>query len=482
MLPAMSLRGRITIEGCVAVALGATVFAFALGSSSVASLHHLGAHLKWAALVAMVPVSVALALGKRPFQRPAWPLYVLAGLLLLLAFDSALWSVAPVRTLKLSISLGLLFVVAAALGIAATRPQVARALVIGVSGGAVAVAVGGVIVFFVHHGLAVTPAIPGNPERFQGLTENPNTASLLAALVLPLALWQTTASRSVLWRAVAGVGLLLLFGTIVASGSKGALGAAFVGTGLFALTFDARYRPRFVLVGAVVIAFASGVGIVDASLKPPVQAVGAPVGSTGPAGATGAAGAGGHPGAKGPSKGATVNGVTPAPVVITPTSNVAARLADEIGSSQANAAQGRTLLGTSGRAQAWVGAIHIGAERPVAGYGFGTEDRVFVDRWFSFEGDRPENSYIGIFLQLGLVGLALLISIGVVLISAGRRVLRSMSDRALGAACFGTVAAGATLAIAQSYIYAVGDIGTLAFWSTAFVLAGLAGPTARRRA
>jgi O-antigen ligase len=169
-------------------------------------------------------------------------------------------------------------------------------------------------------------------------------------------------------------------------------------------------------------------------------------------------------------------------VIITPTSNVAARLTDEIGSSQANAAQGRTLLGTSGRAQAWVGALHTAAERPVAGYGFGTEDRVFVDRWFSFEGDRPENSYIGIFLQLGVVGLALLIGIGIALIAAGRRALHSTSNRALGAACFGVVAAGATLSIAQSYVYAVGDIGTLAFWSMAFVLAGLAGPGARRRA
>ncbi len=163
------------------------------------------------------------------------------------------------------------------------------------------------------------------------------------------------------------------------------------------------------------------------------------------------------------------------------TNGFGTRLADEIGSQNGGARpQGRTLFGTSGRAQAWVGAIHIGAERPITGYGFGTEDFVFVDRWYNFQGNRPENSYIGMFMQLGLVGLALLCSIGVALIFAARKVLRSTGDRALGAACFGAVAAGATLAIVQSYIYAVGDIGTVAFWTTAFVMAGLAGPAVVR--
>ncbi len=445
----MRMRERLSFEVFAATALGATVFAFGLGSSSVTSLHQVGGHLKWIALAAMVPVSIALALGTRPFQRPAPLLYVLSALLLLLAFDSALWSVAPERTLKLATSLGLLFTVAGALGIAATRPEVARVLVIGVAGGAVAVAAGGVVLLFVNHGLAVQAATPGTPARFRGLTENPNTVSLLAALVLPIVLWSAVTVGGTARRALAGAALLLLLGTIVASGSKGALGAGLVGAGAFALTFDTRYRPRFVLACAVLIAFAAGVGIVDATLTSPVQPSTAP-----PA----------RPGTKRP------------PVILAP------RLEDEIGFPSANAAPApRSLLGTSGRAQAWVGAIHTGLDRPIAGFGFGTEDRVFADRWFSFQGDRPENAYIGIVLQLGLAGLVLLISIGIALILAAHRVLRSTRDRALGAACFGVVAAGATLAGAQSYIYAVGGIGTLAFWSTAFILAGLAGAAAESR-
>jgi hypothetical protein len=490
----MGLRGRLSLEGCVATALGTTVFIFALGSSSEGSWHHFGAHAKWIALAAMVPLSIALALAKRPYRRPALPLYALAGLLLVLAFESALWSVTPERTLRYATSLALLGTVVGALGIAATRTEVARALVTGVLGGAVAVAVVGVGLFFVHHSLAVAPPIPQNPERFQGLTENPNAVSLLCALVLPLALWRVVSFRAPFPRVVAGVGLLFLFGSVLASGSKGALGAGFVGTSVFALTFDRRYRPRLVLALAVLVAFATGLVFLAATLNGSAPAAAGPTTPTPvtaptatptpstPAGAKAASGASGH--TTKPSK--TIGGTPANPVVVgaTPTGSIAVapRLSDELGSPLLSAApEGRTLFGTSGRAQAWVGAIHIGLERPVAGFGFGTEDLVFVDRWYFFEGNRPENSYIGIFLMLGLAGLMLLISVGIALILAARRALPSTDDRAAVAACFGVVAAGAILAIVQSYIYDVGNIGTLAFWTTAFVLAGLAGSVARGR-
>ena len=470
MLPAMRMRERLSFEGFVAAALGATIFVFGLGSSSVGSLHQFGANVKWIALGVMVPISIALALGKRPLQRPAMLVYALAALLLLLAFDSALWSVAPQHTVKYATSLGLLFTVVGALGVAATRPEVARALVIGSLWGAVAVAAGGIVLFFVDHSLAVQSATPGTPERYRGLTENPNTVSLLAALVLPLALWTAVIVRAPVLRASAGAALLLLLGTIVASGSKGALGAGFLGTGAFALTFETRFRPRLALLGAVMIAFAAGVGIVDSTLGAPVQ--------------TSAVSGSNVPAANGPTGGGSsgVHGSEQTPAPSTVPLPGAPRLADEIGAPATNAAPvRRTLFGTSGRAQAWVGAIHTGLGRPIAGYGFGTEDLVFVDRWYFFQGDRPENALIGIFLQLGLAGLALLISIGVAMLLAARQVLRSARERALGAACLGVVIAGATLAIVQSYVYAVGDIGTLALWSTAFILAGLAGPSARRR-
>ena len=458
----MGIRRWITFEGCAAFALGVAVFAFALGSSSVTSWHQFGSHAKWLALAALVPISFALAYLKRSSRRPAPALYLLAGLFLVLAFTSAFWSVDPGRTVKVAISLALLFAVCAALGLAATRPAVGRALVTGLLGGAVAVAVAGFVLYFVHRHLAMAPRDPEGPERFQGITENPNTVSLLCALVLPLALWKTVSSSRPGLRPVAGVWLLLLYGTIVLSGSKGALVAAFVGTALFALTFHGSYRPRLLLLLAVAIGFVAPVVLLAVTLTP----------------------------AKVVSAGLHV-----APVTRTLSSGVAAsapariprfvgagpRLSDEFDAPTIRVRPTRTLFGTSGRAQAWVAAIRTGLDRPIAGYGFGTEDRAFVDRLYFFQGNRPENSFVGSFLQLGLAGPALLLLIVISLLASGRRTLRSSTERPLQAACLGVVAAGAVLACVQSYIYAVGDIGTLAFWSSAVVLAGMIGPGAPTR-
>src|SRR5205814_3144758 len=64
----------------------------------------------------------------------------------------------------------------------------------------------------------------------------------------------------------------------------------------------------------------------------------------------------------------------------------------------------------SGRVFAWLNAIQQGIRRPVLGYGFGTEERVFVDHSYVFRGSFVENSFVGIFLELGLVGVALLLA------------------------------------------------------------------------
>ena len=44
----------------------------------------------------------------------------------------------------------------------------------------------------------------------------------------------------------------------------------------------------------------------------------------------------------------------------------------------------RSFLGSSGRIEAWKGALRQAEQRPLLGYGFGTESRVFVDRYYTF--------------------------------------------------------------------------------------------------
>src|SRR6185437_13011608 len=122
----------------------------------------------------------------------------------------------------------------------------------------------------------------------------------------------------------------------------------------------------------------------------------------------------------------------------------------------------------SGRLDAWRGALHEAARRPVAGHGFGTEQDVFVDRYYRFVGGLPEDSYLGLALQLGVVGLLALLALVAALVAPGLRALRGPRPD-LAAAGLGVLAAGLAIAVVQSYLYSVGNIATSTLWIAAFL-------------
>jgi hypothetical protein len=145
------------------------------------------------------------------------------------------------------------------------------------------------------------------------------------------------------------------------------------------------------------------------------------------------------------------------------------RLQDEIGFPAAGAYRPpveRTIFGTSGRAQAWQGALQLGADRPLAGYGFGTEDDVFVDRFYSFEAAFVENAYLGLFLQVGAVGLALFVFVLVALAWTAVQVIRGSPRVVVGpaAAAAGVLLAGALIGGTQSGLLAVGNVAAASIW------------------
>ena len=94
---------------------------------------------------------------------------------------------------------------------------------------------------------------------------------------------------------------------------------------------------------------------------------------------------------------------------------------------------------------------------------------MFVDRFQDFQGGVPENSFIGLFLQLGVVGLALFLGFVATLVTVALR--RLSVDRNVVAACLGVSAAGLTLSLVQSYVYAIGNVATLSVWLAAFLAA-----------
>jgi O-antigen ligase len=125
------------------------------------------------------------------------------------------------------------------------------------------------------------------------------------------------------------------------------------------------------------------------------------------------------------------------------------------------------VFDTSGRVHAWEGALRQGDDRPLLGYGFGTEEKVFVDRYRDFEGGVPENSFIGLFLQLGAVGLAVFLALLAALVGAALR-----AGGRVAAVGLAVLATGIVLAVVQSYVYAVGNVATLGVWICAFLPAG----------
>jgi O-antigen ligase len=404
--------------------------------------------LRWLALLVLVGVAVAYAL-RRGGRIPGRTACAAAASLAVLATVSAFWSATPGLTVGRAGAFTLVLVVATALAYgSAGRPDAAQRVLDGVLLGAAAIAVGGLLVLVFRHDRALQPATTVSPARYQGLGGGPNMAAMALAIAAPLALHATVVGRSLAARAAAGATLALLLGSIAFSGSRGALAASFVGLGLYSL-LGAEGRRRLVLAGAAAVLIAATLGL---SQVPQTAATNPP----------------------------QPTGGDPNPVEVTPAPGYVdanlqgPRLQDDIGHPGTGVAdtrrRERTLTGSSGRTEAWRGAIQLAAKRPLLGYGFGTEDRTFVDRYVFFNSGVPENSYIGLALQLGLAGLVVFAIVAGALLASARRRSSSPVVTAAGVGAFG---AALVLAMFQSFVYAAGNSATVAAWVCGFVAAAL---------
>lgn len=439
------------------VVLGVTVFCMVLGSSSVAGLVGPGKKLRWVALFVLAVLAVASVVRTRP-RRPERRLAVVAALsawLTAIALVSAAWSVDPHLTVGRAASFALLLVTACALAYAAAGSSGLPArLLQGMLAGTVAAALVGLLLLAIAHTDAVQIATDVSPARFRGLGQNPDTMAMLEGITLPVALWGLVRARARGSQLLYLGAALLLLASISASGSRGGLLAALVGGLAFSVALRGSWRRKTVLALTVVLASVGAAG----GMKIPKPLSYAAPGTPGYSGTAGLA-----------RVGQAVGG---------PESSYGGRLSDELYRVQAGK---RSLLTSSGRLQAWYTAIEQADARPFLGYGFGTEDKVFVDRVYNFDGSFVENSFIGFYLQLGIVGavsaVALLLALATAAVVAVRR---SDDGRELAPALAAVVAAGLALMLVQSYVYAVGNIATVAFWVSGLVVVAIAhGPAAR---
>jgi hypothetical protein len=436
---------RASIEAGVVVTLMITIVAVACAASWSVSLRAVASPVRAIALAALCLLALAYAATRtRTMARlPLTTEHVVVAALLVLAAVSVAWSVRPSETVTRGGAFGLLVLAAAAIGIgAAGDTRAARRILTAVLAAAVLVSSIGVLVYLVSSGDALQAATAQTGARFRGIGQSPNTASMLFAVALPAAAFGIVAARSLRVRIACGGAFLLLAGSIGMSGSRGALAAAAVGVLLFGWATARRWVHRAWITAGVAAFAAALLGL--GSLPQPLS---------------------GEAAAKAKSPSGNTERYTPndAEYIV--------RLEDEVGYSDGASSSRRGTLGSSGRLDAWRGALEQGEDRPLLGYGFGTEDDVFVDRFQSFQGGVPENSFIGLFLQLGAVGIALFAALVVMVGRAAAAAHRV--DRSVMAACIGMTAAGLTLALVQSYIYAIGNVATLAVWVAAFLAVSL---------
>jgi hypothetical protein len=426
---------RLSLETATLAVLALTIVAVACSSSWSTEVRAGARPFRAAGIVALCALALWGAIGCRRASARTAP-YATAAALLVLAGVSTAWSVALRDTAAKTAAFGLLLVGAAALSTrTAHNREAARRVLFALLTGAVAVAVTGVLIYLVSQEQALQPATGASGARFRGLGENPNTVSMLFATALPAAGLLVAEARSAVMRAAGAAAFLLLAGSIAFSGSRGALIAACAGLLVFGLAFAEGQARRLAAVAAVGVL---AVGLVAlGEIAEPLSAAQAQKITT-------------------PSANPERRTPNDAEYVI--------RLEDEIGYSSGD--QHDWLTG-SGRVEAWRGALGQAADRPLVGYGFGTEAKVFVDRYEAFQGGVPENSFLGFFLQLGVAGLTVFLALVAALAAAAVRLLRS--DPALAGACGGVLAAGLVLAFVQSYVYAVGNTATLVVWIASFL-------------
>jgi hypothetical protein len=468
--PGQPRAGSGTRAWMLTVALALLIVAFGAGSGSVHQIKSIGLHLRWVALLGVCLVAALLAFERRR-RDPAFPsglrrFALLAGGFLGLGVLSTAWSVAPRLTFERAGSLGLLFLTAALLAYATDgRPMLRRAVLAGIGAGAIAVGLLGVLLLVVDYDAAAQRATAITPWRYRGFMENPNTISVLAAVSLPIVAWlgltaATTRARALWW---AGGGLLYV--SVVAAESRGGLIAATVGLVVFCLCVVRPWRRLAAAAALLVVALVAGIELrVATDPGPQVFVSRIPVLAPLPSKPRAT-----NPSSK-PHRGGGSGGRSTRIVHIRVKTHELPGEDSEIGHPLLS--RTATSLAGSGRVAEWKGVLKQVRQRPLLGYGFGTEERVFVDRWYYFQGGTAENSYLGLLLQLGAIGAISLLGLGVVLVVTGVRAMRSLpvTQRGEIAAELGVLVAAAALMFIQSYIYSVGNVASGTVWLALFLL------------
>jgi hypothetical protein len=439
---------RARLDAIAPVIVCACVLAAAAGSSIQRDLFDIGRPLRWPLLALFVVYALVRAGVDRSALRfptlPAVALTCFVGL----ALVSIAWSVNTRGTEERAVvQAGV--VVAVALLAALHDARLSQGLVDGVIAAAAIVAVAGFVYWLVSPSHAVLHATTEYGARFQGIEESANTAPALYAIALPLALGRAILTRGRA-RVVLFAAVLLLAASAAASGSRGGVLAVYAGAFAVCVLAPVAWRARAVLLVGAAAALAVSAWALTLPKVLPGRVVAPP----------------------------------PSTALSSRDAEATLPLSQEIGNPWWTRRQGdsrRSLFATSVRLRALRGSVRLALKRPLLGFGFGAEQWAFFNRYYAFSSGNPENGYVGVFLQTGLVGLALfLVAVGSCVVYGLRAWWRKVASPVTLAALGGSAGA-LVLGLSQSYFHGVGSVEYLALWISLLLCAG-ATATARVRA
>lgn len=132
-----------------------------------------------------------------------------------------------------------------------------------------------------------------------------------------------------------------------------------------------------------------------------------------------------------------------------------------------------TISSIGGRIGIWPIALNLITLKPILGYGFGVEERIFSFKHAMLAGQLASythNSYLGILLQLGIAGFALFFIPLFILLFKELFSRQDTPVPSLRYALRASFIAGLLCAIFESWVYSVGNAQAFPFWIMVMLL------------
>ena len=445
-------------------------------------------YLRWLPLVVLGSAALVIAVWNRSLPRSLNRVDAVILVFIGLALLSALYSIDPEISVLRGLSV-LLMYGAVFWGVWVCADEFGAAAVMRIMVAAAGIVIG------LHVVVALFDPIGSMPYlgRFRGWALNPGTPGGAAALLLPLALWHALGRPR--WQHWMLVGAMIL--VLILSQTRSEIFAALVGS-LYFLLRVRSHRKLFVIFSGVAVLVVSlawveigprllpqGTDIltdlfpekVASSMVTTVEAgdvegtgasiAGAGVG-TGDVEGTGASGVGAGVGT-GDTESARASDVGDIETALDQWSETKVRWYDR------ENPRNDTAITLSNRIGKWTLGAQYFLERPLMGFGFGTEDQLF-DLYgmrpveYVYTGTYFHNSYLGLALQLGLMGAVLFYLPLGLLVSREIRFANRPPPDLMRTALMAVVLTGMVSGLFSSDLYSMGNPKTVSFWICVMLL------------